>query len=95
MPHRIPTEQEWEAVKKACDDARAAVRDMWHGLSAQQQENIRAMEFDYDVTMSGIDQDVPKEKELTDEAIAALEEAKSDYEDVLKELNLCIAELKA
>ena len=92
MPHTIPTEQEWEAAKKACDDARAAVRDKWYNLSAEQQKRINEMEFEYD-RVGEIDKDAPQEKELTDEAIAALNSAENDYNELLTELDNCIAEL--
>ena len=93
MPRKFPTPEEWNKAKEDCDAARKAVSDKWYGLSEEQRKKLKEAEFDYVDRIGDIDEDVPEEQELTDEAIAALESAKSDYNELLTELNDCISEL--
>ena len=93
MPGVIPTQQEWDAAKEACDNARQEVSDKWTELTEEQQREIRTMGFDYYAKIVAIDGGIPQEVELNDVAVSALGKAEGKYEELLEELEHYIERL--
>ena len=91
MPGFVHTEDDWTTAWAAYNDKEKEIKDKWDALTAEQKENITDdQDFDHEGRLKEIQDDLPSAGDRSYEDYKALEEAKSELDEHLTELNDCI-----
>ena len=95
MPVKAPTEEEYNEALDACFKAEQALKSRWEGLTEEDKKFVKEdSELDAGNEREKILEKEPKEKELTDEALNALQTCQKEYEGILRWLESALARPK-